>query len=142
MELTYHGDVHINNTQISWGLKSIFITVPNPGPFLRILIEGLGFRHIENNTLILPGLLGWSCTITIDTGERNPTMLDSSGPTCLAFYSNHIEEDSLLLQELGSTEKTEIFDLTLGERIMTVIILRTPGGPLLELISPRRRNVS
>lgn len=140
IELTFHGPIQGDNTQLVWGREAIQITLAASLPLRHLLVSGLGFREIDSDDLILTSHLpGWSCRLKLKTGDTLPTYLSASGPTCLAFYSNHIDVDAKRLIELGATDYTGGFKHTLGERDMTIAILRAPGGPILELISPRNR---
>lgn len=140
LELTRHGITCSVNSQLFWGREAIQITVPDPIPLRRLLVEGLGFRVAEDDTLILDNRLpGWTCRLRLQAGASSPVSLDAVGPTCLAFYCNRIAEDAQRLIDLGATDPTGSFDLTLGERAMTIAMLRVPGGPLVELINPRKK---
>lgn len=140
LELTRHGTTCSVNTQLTWGREAIQVTVPDPAPLRRLFVEGLGFRVTEDDTLILDcRLTGWTCRLRLQAGPSIPVSLDATGPTCLAFYCNRATEDAQRLVDLGATDPTGSFDLTLGERAMTIAMLRAPGGPLLELINPRKK---
>jgi hypothetical protein len=140
LELTCHGHTLSVNTQLKWGQESIHITVPDTVPLLRLLIEGLGFRVEEDDTLILDSRLpSWSCRFRLQVGDTLPISLNATGPTCLAFYCNRIKEDAQRLIDLGATDSTGSFDITLGGRNMTIAMLRVPGGLLIELISPKKK---
>jgi hypothetical protein len=139
LELTCHGHNHSVNKQLKWGRESIHITVPDTVPLRRLLIEGLGFLVGDDDTLILESrFLGWSCRLRLQVGGTLPVSLNATGPTCLAFYCNRIEEDAQRLIDLGATDSTGTFDIILGERNMKIAMLRAPGGILIELISPKK----
>ncbi|MDP2431766.1 MAG: hypothetical protein Q8O33_07020 [Pseudomonadota bacterium] len=138
LELTCHGPTQGENRQLAWTREAITLTLADPEPMRRLLIDGLGFRASDNGVLALDCRLPtWSCRLHPRTGESEPVRLDAAGPTCLAFYCNRVEEDAQRLLGLGASDYSGVFDLTLGERAMSIAMLRAPGGPLLELISPR-----
>lgn len=140
LELTCHGVTRSINTQLKWGRESICITVPAPASLQRLLVEGLGFRVTEDGILSLDGRFpGWSCLLRLQTGYNMPISLDSIGPTCLAFYCNRTKDDVQRLIDLGATDPTDPFDIVLGPRSMKIVMLRAPGGLLLELIDPRKK---
>lgn len=140
LELTRHGLTGAFNTQLTWGREAIHVTVPDPAPLRRLFVEGLGFRVTEDDILILDSSLpGWICRLRLKAGASIPVSLDAAGPTCLAFYCNRTTEDAQRLVDLGATDSTGSFELTLGERTMTIAMLRVPGGPLLELINPGKK---
>lgn len=139
LELTRHGATRSDNTQMAWSREAIRVTVPHPAPLRRLLVEGLGFRAAGDGTLVLDSRLpGWTCRLRLQAGASMPVSLDAAGPTCLAFYCNRAAEDAQRLIDLGATDPTGSFDLTLGARAMTIAMLRAPGGLLLELINPRK----
>lgn len=140
LELTHHGPTCSDNTQLAWGRNAIRVTVPDPVPLRRLLVEGLGFRAADDDTLVLDSRLpGWSCRLRLQAGASRPVSLDAAGPTCLAFYCNRVAVDAQRLFDLGATDSIGGFDLTLGERAMTIAMLRAPGGPIVELINPRNK---
>lgn len=139
LELTRHGPTYSVNTQLEWNQDAIRVTVPDPVPLHRLLVNGLGFC-VDNGDLVLNSRLpAWSCRLRLATGESSPVSLEAAGPSCLAFYCNRIAEDAQNLIGLGATDYTSEFELTLGERDMAIAMLRAPGGPLLELINPRKK---
>lgn len=140
LELTCHGATEGENRQLAWAPDAIRLTLSDPEPLRRLLLEGLGFAAAEANELRLDSRLpAWSCRLRLQVGASEPVRLDAAGPTCLAFYSNRIEEDAARLIALGASDCSGVFDLTLGERDMRIALLRGPGGPLLELINLRTR---
>jgi hypothetical protein len=140
LELTCHGPTEGDNRQLAWAADAIRVCVPDPAPLRRLLEEGLGFQATDEGVLDLHSRLpGWSCRLRIEVADEPPARLDADGPTCLAFYTNRIEDDSRHLLDLGASDYSGTFELTLGERAMSIALLRAPGGPLLELISPRTR---
>jgi hypothetical protein len=140
LELTCHGPVRGENRQLAWGPDAIRVEVNEPDRLRKLLVEGVGFREAAHAELSLDSRLpGWSCRLCLGPGDAPPVRLDAAGPTCLAFYSNRIEEDAHRLLDLGASDYSGIFPLTLAERAMNIALLRAPGGPLLELISPRTR---
>lgn len=140
LELTCHGPTQSENRQLAWAPDAIRVTLSDPAPLRGVLREGLGFQEAPAGELHLDSRLpAWSCRLRLQAGASEPVRLDAAGPTCLAFYSNRIEEDASRLIALGASDYSGVFDLTLGERAMSIALLRGPGGPLLELINPRTR---
>jgi len=139
LELTHHGPTHSDNTQLTWAREVIKVTVPDPAPLYRFFTEGFGFRVAGDDLVLNSRLPAWSCRLRLIAGASSPVSLESAGPSCLAFYCNHIVEDVSRLVEMGATDNTINFDLTLGARAMTIAMLRAPGGPLLELINIRNK---
>ncbi|MDO9227511.1 MAG: hypothetical protein Q8M09_17285 [Pseudomonadota bacterium] len=139
LEITRHGPTLGENRQLAWAPDSLHAVLPEPAPLRTLLLEGLGFQGAGNDLRLDSRLPGWSCRLHLEAGDTEPVRLDAAGPTCLAFYCNRIEEDAQRLLGLGASDYSGVFDLTLGERAMSIAMLRAPGGPLLELVSPRTR---
>lgn len=142
LELTHHGDTQGANQQITWAASHIILTVSEGtlDALRRLLLEGLGFVAKDDGELYLHSRLpGWSCKLKLNIGVTAPILLDATGPTCLAFYCNRIEEESQRLLMLGAESATDIFEMALNGRAMQIIMMRVPGGPLIELINPISR---
>lgn len=142
LELTCHGTTVGENTQLVWSRERIVAKVREPRALESLFVNILGFKLSDGGDLSLESRFPeWSCRIRVEEGDGEPVRIDASGPTCLAFYCNRIEEDTQRLMELGAVDCTGVFELTLGERAMSVAMMRLPGGPLLELINPRSRKL-
>ena len=137
LEITCHGPTQGYNQQLAWTPDALQAKLPDPAPLRALLLEGLGFQAEANDFRLKSRLPGWSCRLRLEQGATEPVRLDATGPTCLAFYCNRIEEDAQHLLGLGASDYSGVFDLTLGARSMNIALLRAPGGPLLELINPR-----
>jgi len=137
LEITHHGPTQGENRQLAWAPDSIHVALAEPAPLRTLLLQGLGFRGEGSDLRLDSRLPGWSCRLRLEAGNTEPVRLDAAGPTCLAFYCNRIEEDAQRLIGLGASDYSGVFGLALGERGMSIALLRAPGGPLLELISPR-----
>lgn len=139
LELTMHGPIHYSNTQLTWERDAIVISVPDPASLSRFFVDGLNFKVVDRELVLSSFLPGWSCRLRLEIGSGLPPSLDAAGLTCLAFYCNNIVEDTQHLIDLGARDSTGCFDLTLGEKTMTIAMLRIPGGPLVELINLKRK---
>jgi hypothetical protein len=64
--------------------------------------------------------------------------LDIEGYSCLAFYSNNICEDVQRLVSLGAGSATEEFAVNLNGRRVSVAMMRSPGGAIIELLKVDR----
>lgn len=139
LELTYHGTTSAENSQLFWSDGVIIVKIPELKKFQSFLAKGLGFKFLKDNYVALDALIpGWSCLIKLIEEDTKPVLLDATGGTCLAFYSNNLEEDIMNLLALGATDCSGVFDLELRERKVSIAMMRMPGGPLLELIKIER----
>lgn len=135
LELTCHGPVTGENRQISWAAEQLTIACPQAYRLCEMLEKGLGFRPQPDGSLSLEARLpSWQCRIAMMEDPAAPPRLDAAGATGLAFYVRRIAEEAEALEALGATEMSGIFDLSLGERKMKIVLMRAPGGPLIELI--------
>lgn len=146
LELTHHGPTSGQNTQLIWGREAIDLRVPDVDAVTRLLSSGLGFREKDSPGAptvteweLASRLPGWGCRLRLQRGADAPSRLDASGPTCLAFYCNRIDEDLRVLQTFGAVDATNVFNLTLAERVLSIAMARLPNGPLVELIQPKTR---
>ena len=69
-----------------------------------------------------------------DCKAKNRVMLDYEGCTCLAFHSTNPEDDSKKLIELGASECTGVFNVSLGDKRLLISMLRSPNGNIIELV--------
>jgi hypothetical protein len=76
------------------------------------------------------------CASTANQIEMPP--LDVEGFSCLAFYSNDLAEDTRRLLDLGAHDSTEQFGITVNRRDLSIVMLRSPGGVILELVKVNR----
>jgi len=82
----------------------------------------------------------WSACLRIVPDASAPILppLDVDGFSCLAFYSNSLTEDTRRLLDLGAHDATEQFGITVNRRDLTIVMLRSPGGIILELVKVNR----
>jgi len=141
IELTCHGVTAGKNSVLHWTREVIEIYCADPVAAAKFLVAGLGFRQMENGWLVSESLVkGWSCRLEIKKADVPPASLNASGATCLAFYCTRPNIDAEVLMKLGASDYTGVFDLKVGDRDMSIAMLRTPFGILLELINPRTRH--
>ena len=63
-----------------------------------------------------------------------PYRLDSDGYTCCAFLTNNLEEDLAQAKLMGAQDSLRPFQLELNKQYLDVVMFRTPGGAICELI--------
>jgi hypothetical protein len=83
----------------------------------------------------------WSARLRVVEDASAPILppLDVEGFSCLAFYSNSLTEDIRRLLALGARDATDQFGITVNGRDMSVVMLRSPGGAILELVKVNRQ---
>lgn len=142
LELTCHGRVTGRNEQLIWGPEAIALITDRIEECQEFMQEGLGFRVGEDGMLVLPSRFpGWRCRIALEaSATHKTTTLSAEGPSCLAFYTNRPELDAQRLMELGGTDFTGCFSIELGERYLTIAMVRAPGGAIIELIGVKARS--
>jgi len=143
LELTCHSATMGHNTQIRSHKELIELHVPEVQALQALLTQGLGFElddAAQPQILRLNSRLpGWSCRVKLVPAQTAPVRLDAEGASCLAFYSNRLEEDLARLMALGAQDSTGAFRLQLAGRDMNIALVRAPGGVLIELIHPQTR---
>ncbi len=140
LELTFHGNVDGNNKQIFWSKDHITLSVPDVRTVSDILQKALGFSiAVEGIYSFTSRFPNWNCRIRLEQSNAKPVTLDASGATALAFYTNRIIDDAEMIVSFGATHFSGIFELQVGDRDMLIALARLPGGPLIELIEPKRK---
>jgi len=83
----------------------------------------------------------WNVRLELVADSAVPALppLDIEGFSCLAFYSNNIREDIARLLALGARDATDEFEINLNGRALSIAMLRSPGGAILELIKAKRQ---
>jgi hypothetical protein len=83
----------------------------------------------------------WSARLRLVEDATAPMLppLDVEGFSCLAFYSNNPAEDVQRLLALGAHDATDQFGITVNGRDMSIVMLRSPGGTILELVKVNRQ---
>jgi hypothetical protein len=83
----------------------------------------------------------WSARLKVvgDAGAPALPPLDVEGYSCLAFYSNSPEEDAQRFVALGARDATDQFAVTVNGRNLNIVMLRSPGGTILELVKVNRQ---
>jgi hypothetical protein len=105
--------------------------------------RGLGFESTGGNLLKLNSRFEqWRINLMVKPSKSSPLdpPLDLCGFGCLAFYSTDVVADSKRLLERGGHDATEPFDIKLGDRRMTVLMLRSPEGTIIELIKIKAKS--
>ena len=95
----------------------------------------------ENEHAFHGPLPAWHARFRLVADDAAPTdaALDIEGFSCLAVYSNNLQEDIDRLGRLGAREATEVFAFELAGRQMEIVMLRSPGGAVFELIRILRK---
>ena len=101
----------------------------------------LGFQPLADGSLKLKSQFSqWSVQLKFSAKARAAAdpMLDVDGFSCLAFYSTDPIEDGERLKAAGARDITNAFSIVLGKRSMSIIMLRSPEGIIIELIKVLR----
>jgi len=140
IELTeYQQKSILKNNQIKINKSVITLKISNIDLFLKIFTNALGFHRAENNLIFLKGLMKkWDCKIKFEPGKSNPSFLDSIGPSCLAFFSSNLEDDSNKLISFGAQYCTRKFNIFLGDKKIDIILIRLPEGIIIELLNIKK----
>ena len=66
--------------------------------------------------------------------SQEPCYLDSQGHTCIAFLTKNIEEDMKRMMINGAFDFCGPFKLNVNKKELKIILARSIGGALIELI--------
>jgi hypothetical protein len=141
IEIINHG--HLCESRMgSYQLKddSIELLTPNLGREKTFWLEVLGFKEKGENLLTFSSIIpSWSCTIKlVEKPQIKLATLESIGYPCMAFFTNNLDQDIKTAQLGGAYELTDFFDFSINNRNLKIVMFRTPGGAICELIQPKR----
>lgn len=111
----------------------------------KFIVDGLGFHEANNGRLEFSSPIPqWHVSLSIQSTEDAPAdpPLDLAGPSCLAFYSTNPQLDAQRLEAIGCRDCTPLFEIELSGRHMSVLMLRSPSGVILELIKVNKGKTS
>jgi hypothetical protein len=74
-----------------------------------------------------------------DTGEAAPMRLDQSGYPCLAFLSTDIVADAEKLAAHTRGRRSDVFDLVVDQKLLSILLAEGPSNELIEFIQVRAR---
>jgi hypothetical protein len=119
----------------------IRIKAREPSAEALFLVKGLGFRYYQDGSFFMDSACPqWSLgKLVIDKDTRAPTdpYLDIAGLSALAFYSSDVQESRDRLLKYCGRAPTDPFTVTIGNRDMKIIMLRSLEGTIVELIEVR-----
>ena len=104
---------------------------------VEFLRSALRLREVEADRLAFTSPVPqWNVSLSVSGGPQlnRPPPLDLNGFTCLAFYSTDIEADTARMTRAGAWSATQPFKTRLGSREMDLVMARTPGGTIIELV--------
>jgi len=141
IEITNHGSVADNSTPYFY--HDDYIELQTKEVIAERLFWKSVFRFKEDadGFLILRSPVPqWSCKIkcTENFNAISNSTLDGTGYACLAFLTNNIEQDSEIALISGALDLMNPFTLTVNGRGLEVVMFRTPGGAICELIQIRK----
>jgi hypothetical protein len=142
VELTCHGKPNSisNRFEMGEGKRSIDLLTSNVETESNFFSDGLGFEPCSLLNLEFTSVVpAWSCQLNLIEGEyAEPTQLLGDGFGCIAFYTNDLKEDARRMVSAGGSSPSGSFEVLVGERYLTVSLLRSPTGIIIELINPGR----
>lgn len=113
----------------------IVLRVSNADEECRFLKEAFRFRGDEDNLTLSSPVPYWSCRIQVIEDKTCRTYpLDTRGYACLALITNDLVGDLQTAVVAGATDCTDIFEMNLNKRQLSVVLFRSPKGVIYELI--------
>jgi hypothetical protein len=107
----------------------------------RFLSQALPCTSSSDGIDVRGAFPAWSACFQVVEDEGAPLLppLDVEGYSCLAFYSNSPEADARRLTALGAHDATGQFAVAVNGRNLNIVLLRSPGGAILELVKVNRQ---
>ena len=138
------------NTNLTSGIRAIRLRVTDIERSLKFWMEGLSGQMLERSTSGIPWarlrvgtlLANWTLELVIYESlqpSKVTPMLDGSGFPCLALLSNRISYDLSRALDAGGSGQSEEFDITVGGKILRLVLLRGPDSEVIELIQVPRK---
>lgn len=136
IEITNHGLITENDSPFYYRDDYIELQTPDVQKETFFWKSVLNFKEDASNNLVFNSFLPtWSCKIKmIEKKFLKYHTLDSKGHACLAFLTNHLENDIQKAKEAGAYDITSPFNLVVNNKNLRVLMFRTPGGAICELI--------
>lgn len=136
VELTQHSKVYAEGKgNLSLDSNHIELRTTNKNAETKFFTDVLRFKDQKNLVVNSSPVPGWSVRIKIVEDKSTEThFLDSRGHTCIAFYTNDLEQDLSKCLYNNVDDVTDIFILRPVSKMLKIAMFRTPGGTILELI--------
>lgn len=135
VEITNHG--FIADTFAPYQYLSQYIEIKTSNIQEDIIFWKKVFKFKQEDSVLKFNSMvpSWSCAVKfLEDKKSPPAMLDSKGYSCLAFLTSNIEDDTQLAKETGAFDFITPMSLKVNQRQLKVIMFRTPGGAICELI--------
>lgn len=101
-------------------------------------IVGMGFEETKDVLIKSSPLPQWNCKIKLKKSDVQPiSLLDNSGPSCLAFYTTNLDGDiaTLLDKEKSySVSVSDLIQLEVNTKKLRIKMVQAPSLELVELI--------
>ena len=126
--------------------RAVLIPVGDLGAAERFWTQGLGCRVMKSGSLddgsgwlqvaFKTPIPGWYLEVILlaHNGAVETPYIDDPGFPCLALITNKLAKDTTKLREMGGREVSDVFHMVMNEKQLNILVLRAPGGELIELI--------
>ena len=99
--------------------------------------EALSFMAVGRNRVVLRSRFPqWSIALDVieDVAAPLDPPLDLEGFSCIAFYSTDVMADAARIARHGGRDAIAPFDVSVRDRRLRVLMLRSPEGTIIEMI--------
>gem|GEM_PF-4481542 len=131
-------------------IKAVLVPVADLARSMGFWQDGLGCTFVARGTVdparswgrvaFRAPLTSWSLDLVL-AEERNEItlpLLDAPGFACLALLTTSLERDAMKLEEAGARDATSTFQVSVGGKVLNIVMLRGPDGELIELVEVQR----
>ncbi len=136
IEITNHGGGVKEKTAFHYCKNYIELWTPNLALESRFWQEAFSFQAVDANNLVYTSIVSnWSCCLKlVEKKEIKTYSLDAKGYTCCALLTNNIDRDLIQAKLMGAEDIVGPFSLKLNKKQLRVVMFRSPGGAICELI--------
>jgi len=140
LEITNHGSIAEPEAAFHYHEVCIELLTPNLELERSFWKNAFAFQDFDSDSLMYTSFVpNWSCRLKlIEKKNMGSYTLDSDGYTCCALLTNNLEGDLAQAQLMGAQGSMRPFKLELNKQHLDVVMFRTPGGAICELIQINR----
>lgn len=144
IEITNHGSIADTFAPYHYSSHYIELKTSHMQKDIEFWKKVFQFKQEKEDTLKFNSLIpNWSCAVKFSEDKNfHLAALDSKGYSCLAFLTNNIENDTKIAKDAGGYDFITPISIRVNQRHLNIIMFRTPGGAICELIQIMKQNKS
>ena len=140
IEITNHGRIAEQQATFHYHKEHVALWTPDIDLESMFWQKAFAFQITGPDTLKYQSVVAsWSCHLKlIEKKDVLSYSLDSNGYTCCALLTNNIESDLAQAELMGAQDIVRPFRLSLNKKQLDIVMFRSPGGAICELIQVNR----